>query len=87
MQSVPVALLQMQSSDKWENGSLAAVHRKGLSAGEGWCLPCVALLQMLLSEKIKEFETTEAELERQIEELQKKHHDARSEIDDYQRRY
>ena len=47
----------------------------------------VALLQMLLSEKIKEFETTEAELERQIEELQKKHHDARSEIDDYQRRY
>jgi len=47
----------------------------------------VALLQMLLSEKIKEFETTEAVLERQIEELQKKHHDARSEIDDYQRRY
>jgi len=41
----------------------------------------------MLDEKMKEFENMEAELRRQIEDLQKKHNEARAEIDEYQRRY
>jgi len=42
---------------------------------------------MLLGEKMKEFEGVEAELRRQVDDLQKKHNEARAEIDEYQRRY
>jgi len=41
----------------------------------------------MMSEKEKQFETIASELRRQVEDLQKKYHETRAEIDVYQQRY